>query len=76
MSKNAEWLKSQCNRYVNGECHTLRCMKRGGYKHGKVETYDCATCEPHEILLELEDLREENRSIERAFYQACDEAGI
>lgn len=54
---NDEWLKSQCNRYVNGFCSTRACMVRGGYKPGITVDYECATCEPHEILIELQNLR-------------------
>ena len=54
---NDEWLKAQCNRYVNGQCSTLTCLKRGGYVRGTPPNYDTATCEPHEILTELAALR-------------------
>lgn len=61
---NDEFLKSQCNLYVNGRCDTHRCLKRGGYP-SKVNP----TCEYHEILLELQELRErvdsKQRTIER-----------
>lgn len=55
---NDKWLKSQCNRYVNGVCQTLGCLRRGGYHDGPLH-YDCATCEPHELLTELQHLRSE-----------------
>lgn len=60
---NDDFLKQQCNRYTNGICTTLHCMLRGGYVRGphkpeEVQAcYDKATCEPHEILCELEKLR-------------------
>lgn len=54
---NDEWLKAQCNRYVNGYCNTLACLNRGGPKDGPTKQR-LATCEPHEILQELADLRE------------------
>ncbi len=56
MERNDEWLKQKCNRYVNGKCSTLACLQRGGYISGGPD-YRHATCEPHEILQELESLR-------------------
>ena len=53
--ENIEWLKDQCNRYVNGQCSTLSCLRRGGYKVGGY-SYDIATCNPHEIILKLTKL--------------------
>lgn len=54
MQSPVEWAKSQCNRYVNGQCSTLGCMKRGGYKRGEpVADYDMATCEAHETVKAL-----------------------
>lgn len=63
-TNNDQWLKDQCNRYKNGQCTTLACVMRGGYKidqdlQGKGDGYDpeIATCEAHEILCELAELR-------------------
>lgn len=49
-------LKSQCNRYANGFCATLACLKRGGYKRGDTVDYSVATCERHEQVKALEAL--------------------
>ena len=55
---NDEWLKDQCNRYANGQCHTTACLRRGGYIRGTVPVnYELATCHAHEVLTELEQLR-------------------
>ena len=54
-----EWLKDQCSRYLNGQCFTLACMRRGGYEYGKPETLGNPTCHAHEALQELESLRKE-----------------
>lgn len=55
---NDDWLKKQCNRYANGECQTVACLKRGKGMDGTVHlNYENATCEAHEILKELEVLR-------------------
>ena len=56
MKNNDQWLRDQCEHYVHGQCNINRCLKRGGYVNGKPETAK-PTCEAHEILLELEDLR-------------------
>lgn len=53
-----EWLKDQCNRYRNGQCSTLSCLKRGGYTRGTKPNYEKATCHPYETIVELEQLRE------------------
>ncbi len=46
-----DWLRDQCNRYVNGECHTTSCLVRGGYKRGTVPVdYSLAKCHAHETL--------------------------
>lgn len=58
MKNNDNWLKEQCNRYTNGFCQTVACLKRGGYVRDKVPVNcDVATCEPYEILQELESYR-------------------
>mgnify|MGYP001581697962 CR=1 FL=1 len=64
---NDEWLKLQCNKYINGVCSTLSCVLRG-YKL-KIKDrnniplpidFSKSTCESHEILLELQELRDKN----------------
>lgn len=77
------WLRSQCNRYINGQCTTLACMIRGAWTPGN--TQDVATCEPHETILrltqqasELSALRVDHGRLCRAINDSsdnCDEAG-
>lgn len=55
---NDEWLKDQCNRYLNGFCSTSSCLKRGGLVADDPRGYEAATCHAHEVLQELEVLRE------------------
>jgi len=55
--EHEEFLKSQCNRLKNGQCSTLRCLKRGGYPE-KGKTVDVATCEAYEIYLLLKNAEE------------------
>ena len=69
---NDQWLKDQCNRYKNGRCQTLSCLKRGGYDRVAPVCYDIATCEAHEVLCELESLREECRLLDRDLSDALD----
>lgn len=52
-------LKSECNRFVNGQCTTLACMKRGGYTSGIPGTYDQATCAEREAVLAIQHLESE-----------------
>jgi hypothetical protein len=49
-------LKAECNRYANGSCQTLYCLKRGGYQRGDKPDYDVATCKQHEQVKALETL--------------------
>ena len=71
--RGIEWLKSQCNRYKNGQCTTLKCLQDGGYIRGdNLANHDIATCEPHEILIELEELKDEIKSLERDIYNLDD----
>jgi hypothetical protein len=49
-------LKAACNRYANGSCQTLVCLKRGGYHRGEKPVYETATCERHEQVKALETL--------------------
>ena len=72
INSNDEFLKSKCNRYTNGFCHTLACLKRGGYKGGSFKD-DIATCEYHEVVQELEDLRDELRCVNIDLNRALDE---
>ena len=50
-------LKELCNRYTNGECHSLSCLQRGGYTSDGPFDHGRATCPAHELLLELQRLR-------------------
>ena len=51
-----EWLRSECNRASYGQCSVLRCMKRGGYEHGKsAPNTDMATCKAWEALSALKE---------------------
>ena len=52
---NEEWLVDQCNRLKYGECHTLACLKRGGYERGDLKTMDPnkSTCHAYEIHQQL-----------------------
>lgn len=43
-----ELLKEQCSRYVNGECDSIRCLLRGGYRGGAPADNSLATCLIHE----------------------------
>jgi hypothetical protein len=45
-----EYLKAQCNAYVNGECHTRACLVRGGYRGSAPIDYDMATCVYREAI--------------------------
>lgn len=49
-------LKEQCNRYVNGQCQTRRCLVRGGYEGAGSVDYEVATCEYHEAVQAVEKL--------------------
>lgn len=66
-NENDEWLKLQCNKYVNGVCASLLCLKRGlgnDRKKWKLPIdYSKSACESHEILLELQELRHENEML-------------
>lgn len=51
-----EQQKAQCNHYMNDQCTTVACLKRGGYVRGQsVVDYRTATCEAHEIVKALTD---------------------
>lgn len=68
---NEEWLKGMCNRYINGICETVGCLRRGGYKPGSFPV-DCnvATCHAHETLQELAT-NEEKSHAENVTCQKC-----
>lgn len=61
MSKAAELMKMECNRYVNGRCTTRRCvvraMERSGLRFPLTDP-DVATCEHHEAVQEIERARD------------------
>lgn len=52
-----DWLKSECNRYVNGNCTTRSCYIRGGWDGKPITLSDFqsikTTCMAHEILERL-----------------------
>jgi hypothetical protein len=52
--EHEKFLTEQCNRLKNGQCSTLRCLKRGGYPE-KGKTHELATCEAYEIYLLLKE---------------------
>ena len=52
-----EWVKSQCNRYVNGHCSSTVCLLRGGYFRCEKPDYNMATCEAHEVMQKLQSKR-------------------
>lgn len=61
MSKAAALLKAECNRYVNGNCMTRRCIVRGMDRAKMtfpLTDYAVATCEWHEAVLEMERARD------------------
>lgn len=64
LEEHIHWLKSQCNRHVNGKCTTLACLLRGKWKDGGVERqvdpYSLSTCVPHEIVTVLEHYKFES----------------
>lgn len=49
----AEHWERGCNRYVNGQCHSRRCLMRGGYSGTGPVKYCDATCEEHETAIVL-----------------------
>jgi hypothetical protein len=58
--KSLDLLSKQCNKYTNGQCGTLACLQRGGYnrKNPKLPIdLNMATCEYHEAILEILDLK-------------------
>lgn len=71
MTKAEQILSKECNRYVNGFCATLSCLKRGGFDTKNLpppipslieksykELVDKSTCEIHEAILEVRTLEE------------------
>ena len=75
-----EYHRSRCNRYVNGQCTTGACMKRGGWVGPMTVDYALATCEAHETVVALsgiERIQEEarkrdNRSLAWKFFDNLD----
>lgn len=56
----AAYHEADCNRYHNGACMTVRCMRRGGYVSGTaLVDYSIATCESHETAIILRSLASE-----------------
>lgn len=51
------YVTENCMRLKHGECHTRRCLTRGGYKSGPYDA-SIATCEEYEIATALTDQRE------------------
>lgn len=47
----------QCNKIVNGECASLRCIRRGGGVKGINSDWNLATCEHLEMVEALTDLK-------------------
>lgn len=43
--------KSNCNRYVNGECLTRKCLIRGGWNKTGSANPEAATCESRETVI-------------------------
>lgn len=64
---NDEWLKSQCNRYINGVCLIKHCLVRGGEHSvcGDHQNYNKSTCEIHETIVRIQKLEEKLAVIER-----------
>lgn len=65
INMNLEFIKKECNRYVNRECTTLGCFKRGGWiRGGRKPPKDFEpTCQVHELVLYVEKLEKENKSL-------------
>lgn len=55
--EHIEWVGSKCNRVVNGTCHTLSCLRRGGYVDGQMVGWDVnvSTCVAYEVWKELNE---------------------
>lgn len=50
-------MRAECNRYVNGQCTTRRCVMRGMEKAKMtfpITDYAMSTCEHHEAVQEIE----------------------
>jgi hypothetical protein len=59
MCQQIDLLKARCNRYVNGQCTTSACMRRGGWKPtGEPTDYAYATCAEHETVQIIERARD------------------
>lgn len=60
-SKAIRLLKQECNRYVNGNCSTASCIRRGMQETGAtfpLANYEVATCDHHKAVREIEQARE------------------
>lgn len=62
--------RAQCNRYVNGTCANVACIKRGGWKGELPVNYDVATCEAHETATNLEHLQAQVSAMREALEEA------
>lgn len=56
-------LSKQCNRYINGICTTMNCVKRGNPSFSLPLDFNKSTCEIHEAILEIKDLEEEVKDL-------------
>lgn len=45
-----DYLRSQCSRFISGQCTTLRCIRRGGYSGSGGYNPEIATCEYWEAV--------------------------
>lgn len=61
MSQARRLLQQECNRYVNGQCTTRACVKRGMDAAGMtfpITDYAMATCGYHEAVQEIDRARD------------------
>ncbi len=60
-NKMTKFLTENCNKLKNGTCHSLNCLKRGGYVRGVsiAGDHSIATCEILELHKFLE-IRKDN----------------
>lgn len=59
MTKSESILSKKCNRYVNGICTTVNCVKRGNPNYSLPLDFKKSTCEIHEAILEVRALEED-----------------
>lgn len=50
-----EFLAENCTRLSHGQCSTLNCLIRGGYKQGTPTDYNKASCPAYEIHQKLQE---------------------